>query len=44
MRETVIQIRCSSDEKETWRKLAEAKGVRLSEYVRELLNAMASRG
>lgn len=44
MRETVIQIRCSTEEKEAWKKLADAKGSRLSEYVRGLLNAMAANG
>ena len=44
MRETVIQVRCSTEEKDAWQKLAEDKGSKLSEYVRGLLNAMAARG
>jgi hypothetical protein len=42
-KETVIQVRCSSTEKEQWRALAKTKGTVLSEYVRALLNAMVEK-
>lgn len=38
-----LQVRCSAAEKEGWAKLAEAKKLNLSEYVRGLLNTIAKR-
>lgn len=38
-----LQIRCSEGEKERWVRLAETRGVSLSEYVRGLLNKIVER-
>lgn len=38
-----LQVRCSGSEKEQWKRLAESRGVDLSEYVRGLLNAVVKR-
>lgn len=39
----VFQVRCSPEEKEAWRVLAESKHMRLSEYTRAVLNAMVEK-
>ena len=38
-----LQIRCSGMEKEEWTRVAEAKGMSLSAYVRGLLNTIVRR-
>lgn len=38
-----MQVRCTGQEKDRWNALAQARGLKLSEYVRRLLNAAAQR-
>jgi len=42
-RKEVFQVRCSVEEKEAWRRLAESKHLSVSEYARAVLNAMVEK-
>jgi hypothetical protein len=42
-RKEVFQVRCSLEEKDAWRRLAELKHMALSEYTRAVLNAMVEK-
>jgi len=43
VRKEVFQVRCSVEEKEAWRLLAESKHMSISEYMRAVLNAMVEK-